>query len=361
MRKRVMWIDIARGIAMLSMIVGHSLFQYTFSGVGRYIYAVHMPLFFILSGYLYREKTYEKELKGAAKNLLLPYFATSLVMIAVFFVAQLKSPWLVQNYPASFDDLLSAVFYGIGVGSKVPFPTYVYPIGALWFLMAMMIALQIFNLIIVLTKGMTNKRFVRLFVISIFAVLGKMTASVWLLPLSFNAALFALVFLYVGYLMREENVLEHISHIMVIVGLLAWIIAASNQMFQLAMVEAPDALLSVIGAVGGTLVVVKFSQWIAKVGTVAKMLGRVGQFSIIVLCFHNVDLTFSMVPTMIMSSSFTQNVILKIVIINLYRLIIPVLALVLIPRIPGVRSLYLNRQYPFLKRKPDLVVKKKTN
>ncbi|MCT3065859.1 acyltransferase family protein [Lactiplantibacillus pentosus] len=358
MRKRVMWIDIARGIAMLSMIVGHSLFQFAFSDVGRYIYAVHMPLFFILSGYLYREKTYEKELKGAAKNLLLPYLATSLIMIAVFFVAQLKSPWLVQNYPASFSDLVSAIFYGIGVGSKLPFPTYIYPIGALWLLMAMMVALQIFNLIIVATKNMSNKRFIRPFIIGILGILGKLTATFWLFPLSLNAALFALVFLYAGYLMREENILENISYVLVIIGLFAWIIAASNQMFQLAMVEAPDALLSIVGALGGSLVVVKFSQWIVKAKGVAKVLGKIGQFSIIVLCFHNIDLTFSMVPTMILSAGFTENIVLKIVIINLYRLIIPLLALLIVPKIPGVRSLFMNRQYPFLKRKPDLVAKK---
>ncbi|KZT82998.1 acyltransferase family protein [Lactiplantibacillus plantarum] len=360
MRKRVMWIDIARGIAMLSVIVGHSLFYYVSSDVGRYIYAFHMPIFFILSGYLYREKAYAKELKGAAKNLLLPYYATCLVMIAVFFVAQLKTPWLV-NYPASFSDLVSAIFYGIGADSRLPFPAHVDSIGAIWLLLAMAIALQLFNLIIVFTKRLKSKRLVRVFIICLLAILGKLIATNWLLPLSLNAALFSLVFLYIGYLLQEQQLLEDISWKIFIVALFSWGLAASNQMFLLVSVGASDTLLAILGAVGGSIVVIKLSQLIATKKVVDSTLGTFGRLSIIVLCFHDVDLTYSQVPQMIMAADFTQNLIVKIIIVNLYRLIIPVLAVLLVPRIPGVRSLYLNRQYPFLKRKPDLVVKKKTN
>ncbi|AYG36898.1 acyltransferase [Lactiplantibacillus pentosus] len=358
MRKRVMWIDVARGIAMLSVIVGHSLFYYVSSDVGRYIYAVHMPIFFILSGYLYREKTYAQELKGSVKNLLLPYYATGLVMIAVFFVAQLNTPWLIQNYPASYNDLVSSIFYGIGADSRLPFPAHVDSIGAIWFLLAMMVALQLFNLIIIATQHMQAKRLVRPAIIVSMAVLGKLIAGFWLLPLSMNAALFSLVFLYVGYLLQEQRSLENISWRLVLGGLFTWILSASNQMFVLVSVDVPDALLAITGAVGGSIVIIKLSQLIAKFQVVDKTLGLIGRLSIVVLCFHDVDLTYSQIPEIIMSSDFTQNLIIKIVVVNLYRMIIPIMAVLLIPRIPIVRSLYLNRQYPFLKRRQDSLVKK---
>lgn len=339
------------------MIVGHSLFQYASSDVGRFIYAFHMPLFFILSGYLYREKTYENEMKSAVKNLLLPYFSTAIITIGIFLLAKFDSPWLVHNYPASINDLMSSIFYGIGVGSKLPFPAYIYPIGALWFLMAMTVALQLFNLIIVKTTHVKSKGLVRAFIIGLLAIIGKLVANFWLLPLSTNAALFALVFLYVGYLMRKENFLETLSLKIIFICLLGWTIAASNQMFQLAMVQSPDSLLAVLGAVGGSVVIIRLSQWLATKNVMVMILAPIGRLSIIVLCFHNIDLTYSQVPTMIMSATFTQNIIVKIVLINIYRLIIPMLALLLIPRTPILKSLYLNRQFPFFKSKSRKIKK----
>jgi acyltransferase len=53
MNKRIGWIDIAKGITILLVIVGHTLIGYK---VNDYIYAFHMPLFFICSGLLFKPK-----------------------------------------------------------------------------------------------------------------------------------------------------------------------------------------------------------------------------------------------------------------------------------------------------------------
>jgi len=48
--KRVDWIDVARGIAILLVIIGHTVPFESFTRV--IIYSMHMPIFFILSGYI---------------------------------------------------------------------------------------------------------------------------------------------------------------------------------------------------------------------------------------------------------------------------------------------------------------------
>ena len=49
MNKRVEWIDLAKGLGMLLVILGHCV---CFGGImHNAIFAFHMPLFFILSGY----------------------------------------------------------------------------------------------------------------------------------------------------------------------------------------------------------------------------------------------------------------------------------------------------------------------
>lgn len=44
--KRIQWIDIARGIAILLVIIGHSLGNYWPGYLGNFIFVVHMPIFF---------------------------------------------------------------------------------------------------------------------------------------------------------------------------------------------------------------------------------------------------------------------------------------------------------------------------
>ncbi len=48
-RKRLMWLDAARGIGILLVLLGH-----TSPSFGKFIYGFHMPLFFIISGFLYK-------------------------------------------------------------------------------------------------------------------------------------------------------------------------------------------------------------------------------------------------------------------------------------------------------------------
>lgn len=47
-KKRIAWVDIAKAIAIIGMIVGHEVTNDT---LRIFIFSFHMPLFFILSGY----------------------------------------------------------------------------------------------------------------------------------------------------------------------------------------------------------------------------------------------------------------------------------------------------------------------
>lgn len=73
---RSQWIDIAKGIGILLMIFGHM-------GIGDpkriFIYSFHMPMFVLISGYLYRDrkKGYLELVKRKSKSLLVPYFWTN--------------------------------------------------------------------------------------------------------------------------------------------------------------------------------------------------------------------------------------------------------------------------------------------
>ena len=81
MTKRLEWIDIAKGIAIILVVLGHATGA---SVVGKYIYCFHMPLFFIISGMCFRKGKYEfsEFFWKRFRQLFLPaIFLTSLCII----------------------------------------------------------------------------------------------------------------------------------------------------------------------------------------------------------------------------------------------------------------------------------------
>lgn len=51
--KRIVWVDIAKGLSILMMVISHEMPTNSF--YYALIFSFHMPLFFILSGYTSRE------------------------------------------------------------------------------------------------------------------------------------------------------------------------------------------------------------------------------------------------------------------------------------------------------------------
>ncbi|MFC6260633.1 acyltransferase family protein [Levilactobacillus fujinensis] len=350
MKKRIMWIDVARAIAMLCVIIGHSLYQYTDSTFGNMIYNFHMPLFFIFSGYLYHMKHWDKEARGAGLNLLLPYYTTAGLMGLVFLYREFFPKFLAVGFPPSAKALLNMTLYGVGVTPRTPFPTTVLAIGAIWFLMALAIADMVFNLVMIKTQGSPSQNISRLLIFGTLAGVGRLISTYWLLPLSINSALFALVFMYIGYLAKDGALLERQSGKLFIMALLIWLAVSTQQTFYLVSLETPDTLLAIVGAVAGTFAVVKLAQGLTHLKLTSRVMAFLGRNSIIILCFHSIDIMFSNVPNLIMTAGFTTNDYLKIVLVVLYRMIIPIIAAIVIPHIPVLRSLFLNRVYPFKKR-----------
>lgn len=101
MRKRIEWIDIAKGIAILAVVVGHTLGPYNGQFFGSLIFAFHMPIFFMLSGYLYHSRPARQECQRGIINLLLPYLATAVVLLVVSAIARLlPNPLLNAYFPS---------------------------------------------------------------------------------------------------------------------------------------------------------------------------------------------------------------------------------------------------------------------
>jgi len=88
--KRIIAVDLAKGICIILVVVGHYL---PLNSPGWYgvlndlIYSFHMPLFLFASGYIYmetkRDEKYGTFIFRKIKRLMIPYFSLSLVIVTI--------------------------------------------------------------------------------------------------------------------------------------------------------------------------------------------------------------------------------------------------------------------------------------
>jgi len=83
---RVAWVDAAKGVGILLVIAGHVWWR---PGPAHHvIYSFHMPLFFLLSGYMVTPQPGWALLAKQARSLLIPFAAFSLILIGIDLIVE---------------------------------------------------------------------------------------------------------------------------------------------------------------------------------------------------------------------------------------------------------------------------------
>lgn len=181
--KRITSIDILKGIAIITVVIGHS-------GCGpyisKYLSSFHMQVFFFLSGILYSPKKYQcfrDLLKRKVNVILLPFlfFATmTLIVCAIISIANDSNPY---NFP---NCLLGLIW-----GNRSIFPIT----GGIWFLQCLFIVEIVFWLI----ESHIPLKHLK-YTIILFVILAYIQSynNIYL-PFSIDSAISAMVFYAIGY------------------------------------------------------------------------------------------------------------------------------------------------------------------
>ena len=190
--KRIQWIDVLRGIGIIIMVMGHVGFGGKFD---RWIHSYHMPLFFIVSGFLYdgQAKNLKQFIYRKFRTLLVPY---------VFFIFINYFAWLILEQDSSLLlPLLAALTYN----------THGLPIaGACWFLTAMFFTEIIYC---VLQKTLHDPRVLCGAAMALAIGISYVETTLgFILPLAFLQGLVGVGFLQIGrlfgLLLKNESVKE---------------------------------------------------------------------------------------------------------------------------------------------------------
>lgn len=183
---RIIGLDIARGILIILVVLGHANPPFV-----QYIFWFHMPAFFILSGMLFKPENIVKLLKKNAKALLLPYLANfGLLTLAGLLVQQVP----LQQVLSNFLDLLRG-------------GTYLKDIyGVFWFITALFLSRIIFGVIETKVKSI----YLRIGLYGLFYLLAHMlssgsrpTSEIWDFWWSPRYYLLGVPYLALGYYGRQ--------------------------------------------------------------------------------------------------------------------------------------------------------------
>lgn len=79
---RLKWLDIAKEITIILMVIGHTSIPDSFS---RFIYAFHMPLFFIASGWTtnWNKYNYMEFAKRKFRSIMVPFMVYSVIVLSI--------------------------------------------------------------------------------------------------------------------------------------------------------------------------------------------------------------------------------------------------------------------------------------
>lgn len=196
-KSRLEFVDIAKGIGIMIVCLAHSGAEdVVISWIGGFI----VPLFFILSGYMYKDKGIPvgKDLYNKGKKLLKPYLFFSVVLLLIYkrfawndIVGVFYSRYCLYTYHAPDN-----IFFMKATNSPM------------WFLTAMFATFPLFYII------MKNEKYIKWIVLSYLLITWGCTFLPILLPWSLDVAFIMAIFMYIGVLFRrQENLLNKPSYI----------------------------------------------------------------------------------------------------------------------------------------------------
>lgn len=196
--KRIEYIDIAKGICILLLLLQHAHTYYREVDVGEvYMVSFRVPLFFLLSGCFF--KTY-----GNYKSFLKKKFNTLIIPFLFFYLC----------FSVAMPNLLHLSGYeGLRQASSLGWMSIFnfikgrgYSNNPVWFLLALFWLSNIFYGLCTLAK---NKKHTDLFLLSLSLVTGLTgyflgAFHIWL-PMNLDNALTACPFFYVGYAIKNNT------------------------------------------------------------------------------------------------------------------------------------------------------------
>ena len=286
MKTRIRWVDVAKGIAIISIVLGHLANR----RINSVAFTFHVPVFFFLSGYfLNLDLKVSDFVKKKAKSLLVPYLTTCIVICLLSVPLNILQR---ENWIKGLVQWLFASVYGAGNTFAEPF--YIPQIGAIWFLLALFWGEVFLRLLMNLKKGTRVCILILIFALSLWSA-----RYLWL-PFSLQAGGCALIYIYAGHLFRQVEakatelsmVSSEANFVFFLFMAVNWIWTIKNyEGIYFARAEFLNGVYDIWGNVCGVFVILILSKLLAdKFKYLPDALSVAGRNSLLIMCVHVLEL-----------------------------------------------------------------------
>lgn len=333
--KRDITFDMMKGIAILAMIAAHCFIPLK---LHHFIYIWHMPLFFIVSGYFFRDKPFGKMMKDNIRGLLLPYIVCSGIILCGALLMDLY--WNTH--------MLIPKFVGtLAINGLMQSPDVyggLYKSSPLWFLLGLFWCRVIYS---ILYRCTTN-----FYVQGIFCIVLSWTIAVFhdkiYLPFYILQGLVSVIFYNSGHVLKRniQFVKSHKRPIFVLTAA-TMIMGMLQQGLDIWALWFHNWPLNVVAAVGTTvLIYISISHLTRKIDSGGAniclwLLSHIGRWSLLILALHSFEKSLD-VSTMLLSdiSLLNENSLAYRLIKICFQFGFCIMGLIILERINIVRRLF---------------------
>lgn len=210
--QRLVWLDQARGFCILLVLLGH--IQTTPSTLWALIYTFHMPLFFVISGYLWDDKnlfkySFKVFLYRKFNKLIVPYFKIAGVclilwggVVPIITSVFSRDKLEIDSYLLQLCKYLYGILYSIGDVDCMP------NCSPIWFLTAFFCSNIFWYLYRKTNSNLKHGKF-NLMVLFLIALLGYSVSLIQRLPWNINSAIIGCYFMGVGYEIKKLELYKY--------------------------------------------------------------------------------------------------------------------------------------------------------
>lgn len=303
MKKRIDYLDVAKGIAIIFVMYGHCAFIQENDPVKKIIYGCHMALFFIISGMILSIKENKINVKKTLKNYLFYYYIfTILNQFSDIFKDIIQNDFSFSNTFIIFAQKL--VFLKDTCG--------------MWFLIALLLGELLFYLI---NKIKTQKKELMKYILAVF-VFGCLFIDIQNpLLLIIKRALIAYLFIAIGNIIQNKKIINKINIYVSLILLIIYMVSTHiNIQIDIATGITGNPLLFMISSLTGSIFILKISDVIVKKlnNSMVRTLKLFGKNSIIIFGTHMIFISFFR----FFIDDFINNMILRNIVLTIIAIII---------------------------------------
>lgn len=288
---RLKWLDIAKGIAIILMVIGHTSIPNTLS---KFIFAFHMPLFFIASGWTtnWEKLNIADFIKRRLKTIMLPFACYSAIVLSI---------QLVMVGGGNFLNWLENGWQGY----------------ALWFVPVLFLASILGRLV-----HAAHNVYFRYCIMVSFVLTGAYFRYVDLyLPWSLSSVPYACFFILLGTELKgiQKIIIKHRLSFLLGCFVLTCLVTLFGKLDMAWNAVLPVVPL-IIGAISGTFMVFAFSSLVERhTELLSNLLSKIGRETFVVVAFsqeiivllHDYTSLHSVICYFILIVSLTAIVLVK--------------------------------------------------